>query len=283
MRLFFVLLPALALLVPTASAQGVDLGIDFTFDQLRFTFHPNGPEASGDEGGSSLDIFADRVKVEGDKALDLRHCIDGQDDCSYSGALKLVGYAGDKNGEVEATELQNFQQLAPLGVEQEPKIVALNGLIRHNISVDGKEGGRPHVTEVTFEGVLGPANSTATVDAFITIEVEYNNDKKAKSHTIEVRDIDLTAQGYAYGNAVWVDQAVKNWQWNAKKTEPASVRGFVTADGWTSTQTQFEESTLGPLKLVVEQKSGKRAPGFEAGALVASLAGLWAWAGRRSQ
>lgn len=241
-------------------------GIDFEFNVLKFTFLPEGFEGSGDEGGSALEAYADRVQIKDADALDLRHCIDGQRDCSYYDALQVAGYRGNQNRVVEQNELNNFQILAPLGVKQEPKIVALNNLLQHNLTVDGLEGKRPRVDNVTFAGALGDIESQATVDAFITIEVEYDNDKKAKTHEVVVRDLSLTSQGFAYGNAVWIHKSSRSWSWSTDATQPPAAKTFVTKEGWFSTQPQFEDSTKGPLKLVIEQKGS---------AISAGGMGLW--------
>lgn len=268
-----VLLPGVALcalaMAAPAAAQ-VDLGIDYTFDVLKFAFQPEGPEASGDSGGSSLEIHADRVQILHDYAVDLRHCIDDQEDCSYHSALQAVGYHANADGQVEPAEVDLFAGIAPLGVAREPKIVALNDLLQHNLTVDGQEGGRPRVAKVTFDNAPGPITNDAPVYAYLTIVVSYENDKKQKSHALEIKDFDLKSQGYAYGNAAWVAEAPHTWSWNAKKAEPESARAFLKADGWFSTQAEFEAQSASTLHLVAEKGGGKKTPGLEVGFLIAA-------------
>lgn len=262
---------ACALLLPPVSAQGVDFGIVFQFEELKFVFRPTGPEGSGDEGGSALDISADKLQVAGESAVDLRHCIDGKPDCSYHQAIRPF-YTGNQNGWVEASEVANFSVLAPLGVSREPKIANVTQLVQHNIKVDGLEGNKPRVSRVVFTGADGSIDRPDPISLFVLISVTYENDKKAKSHTIETADFDLAREDLTYTRAVWAHESERRWHWAAQRTGPESARGFVTAEGWSSGQGDFESATRPQLKLVLEEGAAKKkAPGFEALILLAAL------------
>lgn len=252
-------------LVPAAHAQDEGLFSTFNLDQLWFRFYPAGlGDSAAGTTGSGLSVFAENVHVEGADAVDLRHCIDGwpEPDCSY-GALLSHFTRGNQNGIVEPSEVASFESVATLGARQIDAVDRLAKMLQNNITVDGLAGKSPKVVGFVVRSAEGDVNSTAPAFIDVTMEVGYDNDKSVRRHELRAQNLFLEAEGFTYTTAAWRVVADAKWAFKPGDTQPSTMQGKVTKQGWDSTQADLELATSNGLVLVVEQVKNHRAPGFE--------------------
>jgi len=255
---------------PAVSAQQDAFFVTFHFDTLWFRFHPDG---LGSSKGSGLEVFAENVKIEGDEATDLRHCIDGwgQDECSYGDLLHAINYSGNQDGTVTPDEVAAFTSIAKPMAGQIEKLKRLSAVLKSNVSVDGMKGGDPKVVDVVFRSAEGSVDSTNPAYTDVKVEVGYENDQKAKSHQVDLHNIALSNEGFQYSQARWTVEGDAKWDYKPDKTQPDGAKGFVTKDGWVSNQPDFESHSNQSIKLVVELPK-KKTPGLEVVGVLGALA-----------
>lgn len=287
------MLPAALLLLPllpgAATAQGDALDITFTFKELRFTLLPHGFKSDSD--GSGLRVNIVNVSITDENAVDLRNCIDGQDEpsCSYGSQLEQARYSPGEDAKdrtVQSAEVEKFQGLVATGINvgqiQIETLEAFEDMLRNNITIDGKKGGSTHVAEFVLRGAEGGVSSGEPVYADVTLEMSYPNDKAARTHTVAIKSFHVSDAGFAVESIQWRSQADgETWRFLTDQTKPVSVKNRVSITGWTSQQTAFEDATdtaSTGLVLVAEKTTTvggkKKTPGFESALVVLALLGL---------
>jgi hypothetical protein len=261
------------LAVPTAPADQGQIFTVFAFDTLKFEFHPEGVEksASSDPEGSAIRIFVVNVAVVEWDAYDLRHCIDGHEDCEYP-----IIWQANNDGQVQAEEVEAFQKVANSVAKSIEEVGNLTRLVQENITVDGVNSASPQVTSLRFENAAGPIDSMDRIDAYVDVTARYDNDADADSHTIQVRGLDLAGDGFEYGEAIWTVQPGDGWAYDPSATEPPSAASKVSADGWVSDQASFETATASSsgLSLAVVRAQGEDGGGSPSNGLLIVLAGV---------
>lgn len=258
------------LLAPAAAAQQSEIFEEFQFQQLKFQVWPGGVEnrAKSDGVGSAVTVHVERAVIEDIDAVELRHCIDGDESfCTY----EIPG--GNADGVVTAAEVESFQTFAQVGLRAAvPRVNDFAKTLQNNVSIDGLKGKNVALTRVEFQGAEGNTDSNTTVLAFIDAKVTYDNDAKAERHTIVVGNLSLHPQGFVYADTIWVVVA-EGWGFDAAGTQPDTARSLVNVNGYFSPQARFESLAEQGLTLVVAKGAGaKKSPGPELVVLVGAIA-----------
>ena len=261
----FALSVALFFLVPaSAAAQEEEEGwlSEFKFDQLRFIVWPSGVEnrQDSDGKGSAITVQADKVAITEFDALDVRHCIDGDETwCSYPEIIQAGG-GGNNDGDVTAAEVQNFQTFAQLGIRKAiPKVDQLADTLQANITVDGMQAKSVKIMKLVIHGAEGTRDSNATIFADVEAKATYDNDKDAKSHKIHVAELKLKDDGFIYKQTIW-KMGATGWKFDAAATS-ADAKKFVSDAGYFSSQDQFEQLSVSGIDMeVAKAEGGGRSP-----------------------
>jgi hypothetical protein len=271
----FALLLALFLAVPaTVTAQDGDWLSTFEFDQLKFVFWPAGVEnrQDSDGKGSAITVHADRVAIKDWDALDVRHCIDGdQEWCSYPELARAAG--GNNNGQVEPKEIQSFQTFAQIGLRSQiEKVDQLADTLQANITVDGLQAKSVKITKLVLHGAEGTVDSNETIFADVEAKATYENDKDAKTHLIKVGTLKLKPDGFVYKQSLW-SMGPAGWKFDTAGTKPNEAKPFVTEKGYFSSQDKFEQLSATGIELVATKgEASKKSPGIGAVAILGALA-----------
>lgn len=258
----------LAYSAPVAAQD--DFFSEFHFKKLQFKFWPSGVDnrQKSDGAGSAITVHVDEVRIEGINAQELRHCIDGDPSfCSY----QIPG--GNADGTVTSDEVQSFENISIAAIKSAvPRVGKMATMLQKNVSVDGMAGKNAVITRVQFKGAEGKTSSEALVLAYIDAKVTYENDPKAKSHTIKVDDLPLKEEFFIYDNALWVS-GNDRWSFDREATSPGEAKNLVNSQGYFSTQDRFEQLSTQGLQIKVQEGGGsKRSPGPEAAAILGTLA-----------
>jgi hypothetical protein len=268
-------LAALALipLSAPAAAQGGFL-VEFNFDALIFRFHPSGL-GSSQAPGSGLEILAQNVRITGEEAKDLRHCIDGWNypKCTYCDLLRNYYTAGNRNGQVEANEVAAFEPIIVMAsaLGQIERVNNLSRSLQESVTISGARGDTPRLVDAKLRDAIGNINSTTPAFLDATAEMGFHNDRKAPRAEIVVRDFRLDEHGFSYSNVQWTS-ADSKWVFRKDPTEPGSLKDQVTDGGLTASQEEFETATEQGVKLVLESGGGKkRTPGVALLGLVVAI------------
>lgn len=259
---------ALILLAQPVHAQE-DFFSEFHFNKLEFKFWPAGVEnrQESDGVGSAITVHVDRVLIEADSAWELRNCIDGDSGvCTYD----IPG--GNQDGTVTADEVESFEQFAKIGIKSRvPRVGKFAEMLQQNVSVDGMQGKTAVITRVDFQGAEGSVESDADVIAYVDAKVTYDNDPKAKTHTIRIDDLPLKSELFLYDSVLWV-AGVPKWSFDTKATTPDGAKPRVTAEGYYSNQDTFESLAATGMEIQVKEGGAKKSPGVGFAALVGVVA-----------
>lgn len=283
----FALSLALFLVVPVSVAAQDGDGAwlsEFRFDQLKFVFWPSGVEnrQDSDGTGSALTVHADKVAITEWDALDVRHCIDGDDTwCSYPELARAAG--GNKNGEVEENEVSSFQTFAQIGLRSQiEKVDQLADTLQSNITVDGLQAKSVKIMKLVLHDVVGTVDSDETIYADVEAKATYDNDKDAKSHLIHIGELTLADDGFIYEQTLWT-MGPAGWKFDAGATKPERAKRFVSENGYFSSQDQFESLSDDGVDLSAVKSGGaKKSPDIAPIALFAALVGVAALLRRRT-
>ncbi|HEX9816642.1 MAG TPA: hypothetical protein VGB18_06655 [Candidatus Thermoplasmatota archaeon] len=266
----FALSVALFLLVPaSAHAQGDGGGwlSEFKFDQLRFVFWPGGVEnrQDSDGKGSAIIVQADKVAITEWDALDVRHCIDGDDTwCSYPEVAQLCPNSANtcRNGQVEVGEIQSFQTIAQVVLRSKiEKVDQLADTLETNITVGGLQAKSVKIMKLVIHGAEGVVDSNETIFADVEAKATYENDKDATSHVIHIGELKLKDDGFIYKQAIW-KIGPSGWKYDAGATAPDAGKKFMSDAGYFSSQDQFEQLSVGGVDLhIVKAEGAGRSPG----------------------
>lgn len=267
-------LAVLLLVAPAANAQN-DFFVIYSFEELNFEFHPEGlPKTHADDpDGSALVVKVRDVAVEDWRAQDLRHCMDGQSSCEYYNPDNPK-WEANQDGEVQASEVQEFTEAISVFVTFIPEVRELTDLAQQNITVDDEHSKKPRLQSVVFENAEGPINSTDAITAHVDIVARYDNDAGADRHVLRADGLPLRDKGFTYDTVRWtVASEDAAWQFVPDATQPSDARANTTEAGYASGQTAFETLTEQGFSLeTAKQSEGGGSPGFGAVAAAAAVA-----------
>lgn len=268
-------LVAAVLAVPPSSAQ--TLFEDLVLDTMRVEFYPDG---LGSGSGSGLAVTAEGIRVEELDAKDMRYCIDGHDypACSYGDLLQPYNL-GNRDYEVTADEVDDYEAIVRLGLSDVETFQALSDILEANVTVDGVTGSAPRPVAFDVEGAEGDVNSTQLILAEVRLEMSFPNDREAPRHEIRLVNLALASEGVSYNVITWTIVNPETWKWVPAETTPQAAQAFLDHDDWTSNQASFEQSTQPSLLLVTESDSSTGGAGnawlwWLVGLTAAAIAGV---------
>lgn len=270
MRFAALLVLGLLLLTPGASAQSLQERLEeFHFQKLVFTFTWETPDNGAD--GRAI-VFVDGVDLllEGEAARDLRRCIDGQR-CVVP-ALQLASAGADRDGSVDADELDTFETTVLLGINSQSETKAYLANMRGIVQIDGQSPTSASVTALDLENALGSTDSTDTVRLQIQATAKWNRlVAAAETHQVSMR---RTETNFTVADQVEV-RGGENWRIQQDSIQPSGMSQFFERGRLAASQQEFESTE--PLNFTIEYHENRAATYVLWGSL--SVAAIAAGAG----
>lgn len=265
--LAMVLLAALGLMAPTASASTLEDQMDeFHFGKVVFTITWN-----TDDDRANVIVSAEELQIVGEGASDLRHCIDGDDACPVA-ELKRAAVDSVTDGEVTSEEAESFALYLKVGLSTTDQVKEMRQNLKGLVKIDDQAATSTSFTELKIDAAEGEVTSQDAIELSVIVTGSYATVEPANEHRVWMQ---RTESNLTVADEIVV-QGGKNWRIDEESIRPESVQNYYTRGKIEATQGELES----PDPLVFTLEYHKRAPGW---GLLGALSALFvaAWVGRK--